>query len=279
MTHVALEKAVDNRQANVYDIECRVKSNQVVNIEYRQLILEAPHYIFDCKPGQFFQLMCPNTNEFQPYLRRPMSIYGYYPDCSELHFLYKVTGEGTSAMATLSEGDQFTVLGPLGNGFDIKLTWRNLLLVARGVGLATLAPLALKARKLNCQMTAICSARTDSVLMSVNYFLDLGVRVITVTDELGNSDVGSLRALIDDLISSQGIDAMYTCGSNRLLQLLQSVGREYNIPGQIALEQQMACGIGMCQCCVRAFNRDGRIVNERVCKEGPVFDIQEAIRC
>lgn len=263
----------------IHEVDCSVKSNEKVNGEYRLLVLNAPLKILDCEPGQFFHLLCPVSGDLQPYLRRPMSIYGYYPDKGELHFLYKVTGEGTSAMATLRAGDKFSALGPLGKGFDILPNWQNLLLVARGVGLATLAPLALKARRLNRNLTAICSARNENVLMSLDYFGDLGVTVIPVTDEDNTSSVDNMRQIIRGLIAHQGIDAMYTCGSNRILKLLQTIGKTHNIPGQIALEQQMACGIGMCQCCVRAFNRGGSIINERVCREGPVFDLQEAIGC
>lgn len=263
----------------IHEAECTIKSNRLVNGEYRLLVLDAPLKILNCEPGQFFHLLCPVAGGFQPYLRRPMSIYGYYPDNRELHFLYKVTGEGTSAIAILNSGDRINVLGPLGKGFDVLPSWTNLLLVARGVGLATLAPLALETRRLNRRLTAICSARSERVLMSLDYFRTLGVDVIPVTDEEGTSNVDHLRSVIEGLIRDNGIDAMYTCGSNRILKLLQAIGKSHNIPGQIALEQQMACGIGMCQCCVRAFRRDGGIVNERVCRDGPVFDLQEAIGC
>jgi dihydroorotate dehydrogenase electron transfer subunit len=263
----------------LHDVACQVKSNQPVNRDYRQLVLDAPAEILTCAPGQFFHLLCPVSLAQQPYLRRPMSIYGYYPEKGELHFLYKVTGAGTAAMAGLEPGDNFTVLGPLGRGFDILEGWQKLLLVARGVGLATLAPLALQARQMGRQLTAICSARSPDLLMSLDYLQALGARVIAVTDEQGTSDTASVRALIEGLIADEGVDALYTCGSNRLLALLQDIGKAHNIPGQIALEQQMACGLGMCQCCVRGFRRSGQIVHERVCREGPVFDIQEAIGC
>ena len=62
-----------------------------------------------------------------------------------------------------------------------------------------------------------------------------------------------------------------------MLTLLQKLGRRHGIPGEIALEQQMACGLGMCHCCVRPFARDGETVQLRVCREGPVFDLQEAM--
>lgn len=263
----------------VFEVSCTVKCNQPINGEYRQLVLDAPQSILQCAPGQFFHLLCPVTENLHPYLRRPMSIYGYYPELGELHFLYKVTGEGTSALATLTAGQSLNVLGPLGRGFDIQPDWQNLLLVARGVGLATLAPLALQARKLDRNLTAICSARSEEMLMSLDYFRELGAEIIPLTDDTGSSHVDNLRSLIEAKISSTGVDAMYTCGSNRILKLLQSLGKTHKIPGQIALEQQMACGIGMCQCCVRAFHRGGKTVNERVCREGPVFDMQEAIGC
>ena len=271
----AANSAFDN--ARIFEAECVVKSNTPVNQEYRLLILDAPEKILDCEPGQFFHLLCPVRHGLQPYLRRPMSIYGYYPEKGELHFLYKVTGEGTAAIAELERGETFNVLGPLGRGFDIESDWHNLLAVARGVGLATLAPLAQEAQRLQRNLTAICSARRPDVLMSIDHFRELGANVITVTDQEGTSDVDNLRKLVEERIQTEGVDAFYTCGSNRLLKLLQTIGKQHNIPGQIALEQQMACGFGMCQCCVRSFRRDGAIIQERVCKEGPVFDLQEAM--
>lgn len=280
MSFVSLpESPVPTEIVPVFEVSCAVKRNDPVNGQYRQLILDAPQSILQCEPGQFFHLLCPTTETLQPFLRRPMSIYGYYPEKGELHFLYKVTGEGTAALATLTTGQSLNVLGPLGHGFDIRPNWQNLLLVARGVGLATLAPLALQAHRLGRNLTAICSARSADMLMSLDYFRDLGAEVIALTDDDGSSDMANMRDIIEARIAETGIDAMYTCGSNRILKLLQSLGSTHNIPGQIALEQQMACGIGMCQCCVRAFRRDGATVNERVCLEGPVFDLQEAIGC
>lgn len=268
-------KAVPVLQSTAHEADLTVKSNKPVNDEYRLLILSAPPEILDCQPGQFFHLLCPVGVKHQPYLRRPMSIYGYYPERGELHFLYKVTGEGTSALATLESGDMLNVLGPLGHGFHIREDWQNLLLVARGVGLATLGPLAQEAQRLGRSLTAICSARTPDVLMSIDHFKALGARVITVTDSEDTSNVANVRRLIEAEIADAGVDAFFTCGSNRLLELLRSLSASHRIPGEIAMEQQMACGLGMCQCCVRSFRRDGNIQQLRVCREGPVFGLEE----
>lgn len=264
--------------ARSVECELSVISNEPVNREYIRLALQAPRDLLQrCRAGQFFHLLCPEIGGEKPYLRRPMSIYGFYPDDAELHFLYKVTGAGTRSLFHLSAGDRLNVLGPLGNGFTIEDDWNHLVLVARGVGLATLAPLALEANRLGRTLTAICSARHPDLLMSTGYFRDLGARVITVTDAQGTSGTDNLRQVIEALIAARGIDAFYTCGSNRLLRLLQELGRTHAIAGEVALEQQMACGLGMCHCCVRPFIQDGNNVQLRVCREGPVFDLQEAV--
>ena len=124
---------------------------------------------------------------------------------------------------------------------------------------------------------AICSARSPDVLMSIDYFRDLGAEVITVTDAEETSGIENLERIIEGLIGLRGVDAFYTCGSNRMLTLLQKIGARHGIPGEIALEQQMACGLGMCHCCVRPFHQNGKKVHLRVCREGPVFDLQEAM--
>jgi len=86
-----------------------------------------------------------------------------------------------------------------------------------------------------------------------------------------------VEAILVELIGDKRADAFFTCGSNRLLLLMQRLGEEHGVPGQVALEQQMACALGMCQCCVRPIRAGDEIVHHRVCFEGPVFDLKAAI--
>lgn len=256
---------------------CRVVSNMPVNGDYRLLTLDAPEAVLDCQPGQFFQLLCPSSEGEHPFLRRPMSIYDFDRKAGRLEFLYKLAGAGTRGLATLRPGNAFNVLGPLGQGFSLREDWWDLMLVARGVGLATLAPLARLAQEQGRRLTAICSARRADLAMSVDRFEGFGAEVIVVHDQDGSSAPEALRALIEERIEAGRVDAFYTCGSARLLRLLQDLGEIHDIPGEIAMEQQMACGLGMCQACVRSFRIGERIIQRRVCREGPVFPISEAI--
>lgn len=206
-----------------------------------------------------------------------MSVYRADPSSGEVEFLYKVTGAGTRGLATLGSGETLKMLGPLGVGFMLEREWRNIVVLGRGVGLATLAPLAEAAQKGRVGVTAIISARGPAQVMSVDRFLDAGADVEVVVDSDGSSDPAKVEQHLRSLHEGHRADALFTCGSNRLLQLMQRLGRELAIPGQVALEQHMACGLGMCFCCVRNFRTQSGVVSRRVCWDGPVFDLNEPL--
>jgi dihydroorotate dehydrogenase electron transfer subunit len=254
-----------------------VLSNDSVNAEYRHLVVGCSDASAAAAPGQFFQLLCPHTEGAQPFLRRPMSLYGADPERRQVEFLYKVTGAGTLGLSTLQAGNSIDIMGPLGVGFTLDPRLRHIVAIGRGAGLATLAPLAKAARANGTAVTAILSARRPELLVSVELFKSQGAVVIAATDTEGNSGPASIERVLRGLIDEGRCQAFYTCGSSRLLRVQQRLAREFGIPGQVAMEQQMACGIGLCYCCVKDFNVDGEIVQRRVCWEGPVFDMMEAL--
>ena len=169
------------------------------------------------------------------------------------------------------------MFGPLGIGFHVDPAWRHIVLVGRGAGLATLAPLARLADARDIGVTALLSARRADLVLGAERLRAQGATVIEVTDQDATSGPAHVERLLRGLIGAARCDAVFTCGSARLLRLLQRLAREFTIPGQVALEQQMACGLGMCFCCVRDFAVDGAVIHRRVCIEGPVFDLLEAI--
>lgn len=252
-------------------------SNDPVNSDYVHMVLDVSSPATDVVAGQFFHLLCPSTDTDQPFFRRPMSVYWIDRENDRIEFLYKVQGPGTRGLAALKPGGTLNALGPLGEGFRLDKAWKGIVVVGRGVGLATLAPLARMAGEAGIPVTAILSARRPDLLMSVDLFRRENADVITVTDSDGTSGPATVERHLRRLIDRGRADAFFTCGSNRLLRLLQSLGQEHGIGGQVAMEQQMACGLGMCFCCVRDFRVDGKIVHRRVCWDGPVFDLREAV--
>jgi dihydroorotate dehydrogenase electron transfer subunit len=210
-------------------------------------------------------------------MRRPMSIYKVDKAATCLEFLYKCEGRGTQGMATLAAGDKFNVAGPLGVGFSLDPAWKNIVVLGRGVGLATLAPLSQLAAENGVGVTAILSARKSNLVMSEDLFDELGATSITVVDEDGSSAVENVEKILEKLIADGKADAFFTCGSSRLLKLMQNLGKKYDVPGQVAMEQIMVCGIGACYVCMRTFEVNGEKTLKRVCREGPVFNMQEAV--
>ena len=254
-----------------------VIANEGVNAEYRHLVLACSELVATGAPGQFFQLLCPQPPGEQPFLRRPMSLYGTSPASRQLEFLYKVTGAGTRGLNTLKAGDRLDIMGPLGIGFALDRRWRSIVAVGRGAGLATLGPLAQAACEQGIGVTAVLSARRPDLVVSAELFRSHGAEVIVVTDSQSTSGPASVERILRRLISQARCDAFFTCGSSRLLRVQQRLAHEFALPGQVAMEQQMACGMGLCFCCVRDFNVKGEIIQRRVCWEGPVFDLMEAL--
>ena len=254
-----------------------VVSNEWVNPEYMRLVLKVHEHAMKTYAGQMFHLLCPSPDGAEVWMRRPMSVYRVNKDKGEIEFLYKVQGRGTRGMATLQPGDEFNIAGPLGVGFKLQPGWKNIVVLGRGVGLATLAPLSQLAAENGVGVTAILSARNPDVLMSQDLFEELGAKTITVFDSDDSSAVENVEKLLADLIALGKADAFFTCGSNRLLRLMQRLGKEHDIPGQVAMEQIMVCGFGACYVCVRTFCVNGQQTLKRVCRDGPVFDMQEAV--
>ena len=252
---------------------CPVVSHEWVNDEYKLLVVRTSPKALAAGPGQFFQVLCPSPDEGEVWFRRPQSVYCIDRAAGTLAFLYKVVGRGTQGMGMLAPGEKANIFGPLGIGFTLEPEWKNVVVLGRGVGLATMAPISQLAAERGVRLTSILSARTPELALAADLFERVG-EVITLLDTDNSSAVENVEAILRRLVRENRADAFFTCGSNRLLQLMKKLGREHGIPGQAAMEQIMACGLGPCYICVRTFEANGKLELRRVCVEGPVFDLQ-----
>jgi dihydroorotate dehydrogenase electron transfer subunit len=255
---------------------CPIVSHEWVNSEYKLIAVEASRKALAVKPGQFFNLLCPSPDVGELWLRRPQSVYRIDKDNGRIEFLYKCVGRGTRGLATLKPGEQLNMVGPLGVGFTLYPGAKHIVVLGRGVGLATMGPISQLAGDNGVGVTAILSARSAEFALAADLFEKVG-EVIPVLDTDGTSAVENVEAILRRLIAERRADAFYTCGSNRLMDLMKRLGKEHSIPGQVAMEQVMACGLGPCYVCVRTFEVNGHKELRRVCIDGPVFDLQESL--
>ncbi len=232
------------------------------------------------RPGQF--VMVRVADGLDPLLARPFSIHLAEPGTGRLSLLYKVVGHGTEVLAGRGEGETLVMWGPLGRGFEISSKGEHVLL-AGGLGVAPLVflhqTLVSERQKDACRFLAGVGRRTDLVGLDdlqkvVDKAPDLAPDLKVSEDETDQAD-GFAVGLVTDHLAGLLRDpsfkqpTVYACGPPGMLRAAAEICGERNIPLQVSLEANMACGVGACLgCAVRTLDGD----YARVCREGPVFD-------
>lgn len=248
--------------------------NRQVSERYWHMIVDTSQMDTPVDPGQFFHIRC--SDKQSPFLRRPLSVYKVNENTIE--FLYLVKGLGTKEMSFIEQNETIDIMGPLGKGFYLDPTAKTILLVARGVGVATLAALAQAAYLQGTHCVVILSARTNEDLLAADFLKGFGADVYSVTEEEGTSAVENVTELItNEVLKRFKIDAIYTCGSKRLSKLSQEIANTFDIPGEIALEEHMGCAMGACFACVSDIREEDTVKSVRVCIEGPVFPLKKVV--
>jgi dihydroorotate dehydrogenase electron transfer subunit len=233
--------------------------------EYTVVEVECGPKLADSSPGQF--LMIRPLNE-RYMVRRPFTVFDADAHRNVVSIVFRVTGVGTAALARLRAGDRVSVLGPLGNGFEIGSDTQRAVLFARGAGMASLYKLALSCLSKRVQTIVLLSARRPDLWLAERELRVAGATVVAVDDESGSSNLDRVAQMAEPWFGEVPCEA-YVCGSARLLQLATVLGNRYGRPVQAALEAPMACGIGTCHACPvgRLTDTEGDLV----CIDGPIF--------
>jgi len=231
----------------------------------------APAIAKECKPGQFLQVRSGGTND--PLLRRPLSLYDVDQNKGTISLLYRVVGKGTGLLTGIKVNDYVDVMGPLGRGFALPDRPENILLVGGGIGTAPLVYLGRALKERQCKIQVISGAACAVQLVAEDKFKQLDIAYLPATMD-GSA---GLQGLVTDLLATlepDGIDRIYTCGPEPMMELVAQYAKGNNIWGEVSLEEHMACGVGACLGCARKLKNchEGYV---KVCKDGPVFNMNE----
>lgn len=257
------------------NLHSEILFNRPVNDRYWKMAVDVAALEENVQPGQFFHIQCGDN--WRNLLRRPFSVYKFDPCSRILEFLYLIKGAGTHALMKKKPREMLDMIGPLGKPFTLPAGDVSILLAARGVGVATLNALAQTVLADGHRTIAIVSARKREDLLAVDDLKQSGAKVYTVTDEDGTSAIDQVGKLAGKLIEDYGISAAYTCGSKRLAKLIQNLATFHNLYAEIAMEAHMACGLGDCYACACPLRREKGIEAVRICCEGPVFPLSQAV--
>jgi dihydroorotate dehydrogenase electron transfer subunit len=270
---------------------------------YQALRLVAPGIAGAARPGQFVHLLAGEDRSFP--LRRPFSIWrvgqpggpggsggppGWSPGgLGTVEVVFDVVGAGTLALSRLRAGDRVDVLGPLGRGFEPPPEPAGCVLVGGGYGAAPLFFLAGELRARRCRVELVIGAATAARLLDPEAAGRLGDRLTVTTDDGSAGRRGLVTDSLPDLLARTGAARVYACGPMPMLAAVSRVAAAAGVPCQVAVEEQMACGTGICFSCVLPVRGSGGLKPSppengspagssgetrmaRSCLEGPVFD-------
>jgi len=248
-------------------------------------------------PGQFYTIRCSEATD--PLLRRPLSAHriaeGEGP--FRLEILYRVIGKGTRWISNREKGESLDALGPLGNGFIAPPEGKDVVLVAGGIGIAPLFAVGdhVHRARPEARLSVVLGVRNRMENFYEEECRALG-EFFSATDDGSNGFKGTAVELLAHLLEANRISgkaSFFACGPKRMLQALARVSEIHALSVQVSLEEKMGCGFGACLSCALPLRPDrvckspqwpksflqrdeeGKLLYSLICKDGPVYDINE----
>ena len=255
-------------------ISAEIISNKKIGA-YNHVVLSVNELAAHCKPGNFAAISVGGAGS-ATILRRAFAIYrsSVRPDGSGiLEFVISPVGSGSKWVSSRSAGEYLDLIAPLGTAFGIPTTPANALLVGGGYGSAPLFSLAEVLKAKGCRVDMVLGASTAGKI----YAPLEGKRSVTsltiTTDDGSAGTQGRVSDVLEELILSNEIDVIYSCGPMLMLEAITKISQKFGITHQCSVEESMACGIGVCMTCVLPVeDSDGVVKMTRTCIEGPVMD-------
>jgi dihydroorotate dehydrogenase electron transfer subunit len=243
--------------------------------DYTQFTVVAPGVASAFQPGQFVGVAVGGSDTSM-LLRRSFALYGVKPGtqfAGTVQFVVAPHGRGTEWLVEQKIGTRLDLVGPLGVPFPLPREGVPAVLVGGGYGTAPLIPLAERLLALGCELEMIVGAASAGRLFGELAAKRLIGKVTVTTDDGSAGQRGWVTDPLPSAIDRLGAQIVYACGPMGMLRAVGEVAQAHAIPAQVAVEEAMACGIGVCMTCVLPVRgSDGVSRFVRSCVEGPVFE-------
>lgn len=271
--------------------DCQILEHYQFEADQYILTLESKEIAESTRPGQFVHL---SVSGILP-MRRPISVMSVDKENGTFDLLYKVVGEGTRQLADRKIGDILSVIGPIGNGFEMTDN-KIPLLIGGGVGMPPIIAIAQKIKGNSYYSPYVVLGSEvpfpfDTIESELNGFNSSKFHTMPLLEEWGvpcglaslqNFEgvyEGYVTGLAREFLDSLSKDDLknveiYSCGPDAMLEAVSKLAHEYNLPCQVSLEEFMACAVGGCAGCVVEVQTENGPAMKRVCVDGPVFEAQ-----
>ncbi len=242
--------------------------NTPLNHDNFRLVLQSDSELPQMVPGQFVNVEIKQAPEV--FLRRPFSVMDANPEKRSLSLLVKILGRGSKILTTCKPGEKISIILPLGKGFTLPSAVDKVLLIGGGSGVAPMLFLLKMCGLDPEQVHVLIGAKSRNDHISVDEYRHYGRFHFTTED----GTFGEKGYVTDHPVYKnqlRGFDKIYACGPAPMMKAVAKDARTAGIFCEVSLENLMACGFGVCLCCIEKTTSG----NKCVCTEGPVFNINE----
>ena len=261
-----------NRHAKA--VNATVMGNKRIG-QYHQILVNVGELVTHCRPGNFVAIAVGGENS-RMILRRAFAISrishrGDYGGTMEL--IVAPHGAGSRWLCEQSEGVELDIVVPLGSAFGIPTEPVQALLIGGGYGSAPLFGLAEVLKSRGCRVDMILGASSAAKIYAPTEG-KRSVNSLKIYTEDGSAGIrGKVTDPLEELIADGVVDVIYSCGPMGMLSAISKIASDADVVHQCAVEESMACGIGVCMTCVLPVeNSDGTVSMLRSCIDGPVMD-------
>lgn len=247
-----------------------ILSNRRLGV-YHQIVIEVGDLVRHIKPGNFIAISV--GGEFSKMILRRAFAISRVNDRGTLELIISPMGSGSKWLCAQPEGANIDVVVPLGTAFGIPTEPTTALLVGGGYGSAPLFGLADVLKEHGHRVIMALGASNASKIYAPIEGRRSASLLKIYTEDGTAGETGRVTDSLADLIKEYDVRVMYSCGPMGMLSALSKIAKEVDIAHQCAVEESMACGIGICMTCVIPVDTgDGQIKNLRSCIDGPVLD-------
>jgi len=263
---------------NAVQMSAEVISNKKVG-PYHHMVFAVGDMASHCRPGNFVAISVGGSRSAL-ILRRAFAIYRAIdkgPMGGSIELVIAPHGEGSKWLCSRIVGNFVDLIGPLGTAFGIPTTNANTMLIGGGYGSAPLFALAELLKNRGCRVDMVLGASTANKIYAP---LEgkRSVSSLTLTTDDGSTGIqGQISEAIPRLIREFGTEVIYSCGPMGMLAAIAKIADEFDLAHQCAVEEAMACGVGVCMTCVVPIKHEDGIKMVRTCIDGPVMDGAEII--
>lgn len=245
-----------------------VLKNTALNSTNYLIKLKSEKLLPEIKPGQFVNIEIRNTDEI--FLRRPFSVFEVNYDENIISIIVKILGRGSKKLTEIKSGAELSIVYPLGKGFTKPGQTDRILLIGGGSGVAPMLFLAKESGLKKSNVDIILGAKAKNDHINVKEYERFGsLNYASEDGSLGEKGFVNQHPLFTNNLSSY--NKIYACGPDGMMKAIAKVAKEKNIFCEVSLENLMACGFGVCLCCIEPTVKG----NLCVCTDGPVFNVND----